>query len=98
MRFTIVAVAAGFVLGLVSGGRPRYLADKPVAGWPLLVVGLGLQASVNRLTDGLGLAALIASYAVLLLFGLVNLRLVGMPLVLVGLALNAFTITLNGGM
>ena len=98
MGFTIVAVAVGLVLGLISGGRPRYLADKRIAGWPLLVAGLALQASVNRLPDGLGLAALIASYAALLLFGLANLRLVGMPLVLVGLVLNTFTITLNGGM
>src|SRR2546425_730257 len=73
MGFTIVAVAVGLVLGLISGGRPRYLADKRIAGWPLLVAGLALQASVNRLPDGLGLAALIASYAALLLFGLANL-------------------------
>jgi hypothetical protein len=98
MGFTIVAVAVGLVLGLISGGRPRFLADKQLRGWPLLLVGLVLQAAVSRLPDGWDMAALIASYAALLLFGVVNLRLVGMPLVLVGLALNAFTITLNGGM
>src|SRR5438132_11278009 len=98
MGFTIVAVAVGLVLGLISGGRPRYLADKRVAGWPLLVAGVVLQAAVNRLPDSWSMAALIASYVVLLAFGVVNLRLVGMPVVLVGLALNGFTITLNGGM
>jgi hypothetical protein len=98
MGFTIVAVAVGLVLGLLSGGRPRFLADKQIRGWPLLLAGLVLQAAVSRIPDGWDMAALIASYAVLLLFGVANLRLVGMPLVLVGLALNAFTITLNGGM
>src|SRR5437588_10070295 len=98
MGFTIVAVAVGLVLGLLSGGRPRFPADKQIRGWPLLLAGLVLQAAVSRIPDGWDMAALIASYAVLLLFGVANLRLLGMPLVLVGLALNAFTITLNGGM
>jgi len=98
MAFTIVAVAVGLVVGLVSGGRPRHLADKQIAGWPLLVAGLVLQAAVNRLPDSWSLAALLASYGALLLFGVLNLRLIGMPIVLVGLALNTFTIALNGGM
>jgi hypothetical protein len=45
-----------------------------------------------------GLACIVASYVLLAAFALANIRLVGMPVVLVGLVLNVVVIALNGGM
>jgi hypothetical protein len=50
------------------------------------------------LLDRFGFAGLLASYLCLLAFALANVRLVGMALVAVGIALNIIPIALNRGM
>jgi hypothetical protein len=99
MGFTLVAVALGLLLGLAAGGRPRFVADHPIHGMALLVAGLLLQvlgALVNL--GGAANAAILGSYALLVAFAVVNVRLVGMAIVTLGLAANFVVIAVNGGM
>jgi hypothetical protein len=100
MGFTGIALVVGVVLGFALGGRPRNVTLRPLRGFEALAAAVVLQA-VPQLVDvsgATGLACVLVSYALLLAFALVNVRLVGMPVVLVGLLLNVAVITVNGGM
>jgi hypothetical protein len=96
--YLVVALAAGLVVGLVLGGRPRHLAQKRFRWWLLLPLGVVLQLVVEA--DGVPAphALLIVSYVYLLVFCIANLRHVGMGLILVGIALNAVVIVVDNGM
>ena len=95
MVLTVVALVAGLVVGRMWRSPFRHLAEPRLRWWALLPVGVLLQVVASVLN----VAALIpVSYVVLAAFVLVNLHLVGMPIVLVGLTLNLAVITLNGGM
>ena len=100
MGFTAVAVVGGLVLGLVLGGRPSNLGRQPLRWWPVLLLGIVLQAAAEILDvrQSVGIALVYASYAAMIVFALRNLRLVGMPIVLLGLVLNTLVIGVNGGM
>ena len=100
MGFTVVALALGIVLGLVAGGRPSNVGRRPLHAVMALAAAVVLQA-VPQLLDiegSAGLACVLASYALLVAFALANIRLVGMPVVLVGLLCNVVVIGANGGM
>lgn len=100
MGYLVIALAVGLVLGLALGGRPAHAALRPVQGLGALLAAVLLQvlAGIGALGSSAQLACVIASYVLLLGFGLRNVRLVGMPVVLVGLLLNLLVITVNGGM
>jgi hypothetical protein len=97
------AIALAIALGYVFGGRLKGLGELRVRWWGLALGGLALQ--FVPLPEGSGgtdlivrTAVLSASYVLLLSFGAVNLKLPGMPLVLLGLATNLIVIAANGGM
>jgi Family of unknown function (DUF5317) len=97
------ALAVGVLAGLALGGSLRTLAVASFRWWPLALVGLALQVVPVPSDDGevsrwLGPGLLIASYAILLVFVGVNIRLPGFPVIAAGFLLNAVAITLNGGM
>lgn len=96
--YLVVALAAGVVLGLLAGGRPRHLATKRFRWWLLLPAGLALQSVVTIEGAPWPFALLLVSYGYLLVFALANLHHRGMGVVLVGIALNATVIAANGGM
>jgi hypothetical protein len=100
MGFTGIALVVGLVLGLVLGGRPRNVGLRPLRGSMALVCAVLLQAAPQLLdvSGTTGLACVLVSYAMLLVFALANVRLVGMPVVLLGLVLNIAVIGVNGGM
>lgn len=100
MTFTVVALVAGVVFGFVTGGRLRNVARRPLEMIWLLVVSVGLQVAAETLdvADRAGLAMVLVSYVGLAAFAIANTRLVGMPVVLVGLLCNLAVITVNGGM
>ena len=100
MGFTAAAVATGVVLGLALGGRPSNIGRRPLQLVSVLVVSVALQAFAENVDigDTLGLALVLTSYAGLSAFAVANIRLVGMPVVLVGLVCNLVVITVNGGM
>lgn len=97
MFFTAVAVVVGLALGLLTGGRFEHLGNRRFRAPALLAVGLVVQALSGRV-GGSTIALVIVSYLFLIAFCAANLRIVGMGVVLVGLAMNFTTIAVNGGM
>jgi hypothetical protein len=98
MRFTLMAVAAGILIGALTGGRVRHLGDRTFRLLPLLVAGVALQALGVRIESDAGLVVVLISYLLLLAFALANASLVGMWLVALGVTLNLLVIGVNAGM
>jgi hypothetical protein len=100
MGFTVVALVIGTLLGRVTGGRFANATARPLRGAGALGAAVVLQALPRLFTVSgvLGLSCVLASYVLLCAFAAGNIRLVGMPIVLLGLLLNLSVITLNGGM
>ncbi len=98
MRFTLMAVAAGLLIGVLTGGRPRHLGERAFRLLPLLVTGVALQAVGVRMDSTSGLVVILLSYLLLFGFALANSSLVGMWLVALGIALNLLVIGVNAGM
>jgi hypothetical protein len=100
MGFTVVAVLVGVLFGFVTGGRVSNVSRRSLNLVWLLVLSVALQAAAELLDvgDEVGLAMVLVSYVGLSAFAIANSRLVGMPVVLVGLLCNLAVITGNGGM
>jgi hypothetical protein len=99
-----VALVVAVLVVLATHGSLRQLAQLPVEGFGMLFVALGIQAALNIVhipkarVDDVGFGLLILSYACILGFCFVNLRLRGMAIITIGIALNAIVIALNQGM
>lgn len=98
MAFIVVAIVGGLVIGFARGGRLSRLADVSLRLWPLLAAGLLLQASAALTTGTIGFVLILVSYAALMVFAAANVTIVGMPLVVIGVAMNFAVIAVNGGM
>jgi hypothetical protein len=97
MKLAIVAIGLAAIAGRLSGGRLANLASVRIRWTVLALIGLALQvAPVPGRALSMGL--LYVSFALLLVFAMVNLRLVGFPLILLGITLNFTVIAANGGM
>ena len=100
--FILYAVLAGLVIGVATGGSLTRLGDLRFAWAPLIAIGMGVQVVLfsTPVGDGLGPAAPIAyigSNVAVLVAVWRNLAIPGLPLVLVGGALNLLAICANGG-
>lgn len=95
--FFVVAIAVGFGIGLLRGGRIENLGTTSFRVWPLLVLGVVVQGAAAFTAYG-AVALILASYAILLLFAGANLHHAGMGVVFVGVAMNFLVIAVNGGM
>ena len=100
MGFTVVALVAGVVIGFATGGRPSNVARRPLELVSLLALSAALQvvAELVELPETAALSMVLVSYVGLSAFAVANIRLVGMPVVLVGLLCNLTVISLNRGM
>ena len=102
MILVVAALLVGAVVGLASGGSVRGLAEAHFRWWFLAFAGLALQlVPVSQdwpNAAGLGVALVITSYALLLVFVARNLRRPGLAVMGLGLLLNAVVIAANGGM
>lgn len=103
MTLFLAVIALALLVGLALKGSLRRFEDLRLRWWGLVVAGLGLQfvpLPSGRAGTDLTVRILVlgSSYGLLLAFALLNVRLPGMPLVLVGLAMNAAVILPNGGM
>lgn len=104
MYWLAVTLGVALVAMVVTGGRVSRLLSLPVQALWLLVAGLGIQIELALVdlpadrVDDVGFGLLMLSYALLLAFGFVNIRLRGMAIVTLGLALNAVVVGLNEGM
>jgi Family of unknown function (DUF5317) len=98
----VVVVAA--LVPLLTGGSYRRLAEAPWRWGALLALGLGLQLLLDTglvprsSWHSVGFGMLVASYVVLIGFCAGNLLVRGMAVVLIGVALNAFVVTIDQGM
>ena len=100
MGVVAVAVGLGLLAGLLRGGRPASVTAPDLRLLPLLLAGVVLQLVPELLgVDGaLATVAVVGSSLCLAGFALANVGLAGMPIVLLGLVLNAAVILPNGGM
>jgi uncharacterized protein DUF5317 len=100
--FILYALLAGIVVGLATGGRLSALASVRFHWVPLIAVGFLTQvvlfsgAVAERVGD-LGPAIYVASTAMVGAAVIRNLRLPGMPLIVLGAASNLAAILANGG-
>ena len=101
----LVAIAAGLLVGLLVAWRTRTTWQPPSFkhGW-LIVVGFlpqflafFLPATRSFFPDWLAAASLVGTQVILLAFCLLNRRLPGILLIIIGLGLNLIVILANGG-
>lgn len=95
-------LAAGLVLGRITGGRLGHIGDVPFHWAGLALLGLLAQLvlfaqPIASRVGSLGPSLYVASTALVLLVLLRNVRLPGLLLVAVGAFLNLVTIVANGG-
>jgi hypothetical protein len=101
-----IAIAGGVAIAivLVTRGSLRQLLRLRIQAVWLVVLALAIQIVLEFVDlpkdriDDLGFGLLMASYALLLAFCFVNLRIPAMWIVTLGVALNALVIGLNQGM
>jgi Family of unknown function (DUF5317) len=104
MSFLFVTLALALGVALLTGGRLRNIAATELRYPSVLAVAVGIQLALEVLhptrgTAGhLASALLVVSYVFLVLFCSANLRLRGLAVVAVGIALNGAVITINSGM
>jgi hypothetical protein len=96
---TGLALVSGAVIGLATGGRPRFIARHRVRAWWLVLVGFGFQLAADHVDLGsLATVVVVAGAVALLAFASLNPNLVGIGVVAVGVAANALVIGLDNGM
>jgi hypothetical protein len=100
--FILYGVVVGLVAGFLLGGRLEHLAEVRFRLGPLAFLALAVQLVLfSPLADGLSgdvaRAIYVVSTALVGVVLLANLRLAGVPLIVVGAALNLAAIVANGG-
>jgi hypothetical protein len=100
--FVLVVLACSLCLSLVTGGRLRYIENFHLNALPLGVGAFVVQLLIftSRGESLLGVllpGVYVLTLLVLLAFLLVNRRVFGIPVLLVGLMLNLLVIGANGG-
>jgi len=100
--FLLPSLLVGVLLALALGGSPRRLAAVKFRAAPLVLVSLALQAVLfsrfgETVPEGVADLLHVASYGLLVGFGVLNIRLRGIAPLVLGLLLNAVAILANGG-
>jgi hypothetical protein len=93
-----VALAIGALIGLAAPPEERRFKRPRARLLPLVGAGVLLQALAGRLDDGAAVVVALLGFASLLGFAAANMHLVGMGVLIVGLAANVLVIAVNGGM
>ena len=104
MSFLGLVVLVAALVPVLTGGSYRRLADAPWRWGGLLALGLGLQLLLDTGViprsswHNVGFGILVASYVILVGFCAGNVLVRGMAVVLIGVALNGFVVTIDQGM
>ena len=99
-----IAIVLAILIVPLTGGQFRQLSRIRLRRPWMLFAGLLLQIILQVIDlpraryDDIGLTILLASYVLIIGFGLSNLLLTGMGVITIGIAMNAFVIALNQGM
>ncbi len=97
LSFTLALLAGSVVVGYALGGRLQHLLDRRLTWLPLALAAFLVQA-IPVHTKGLAVALLLASFVMLLAFGMANLSAPGIPLLCIGVLMNFAVIAANSGM
>jgi len=100
--FMLYAVPIGLIAGFLLGGRPAGLAELRFRWGMVFVLGLVIQLvlfspSITERVGALGPPIYVASTVLVLAALAGNVRITGVPIVLVGAASNLAAIVANGG-
>lgn len=104
MPFVLIVLVLSVAVGRLAGGRVSHLARIELQRTWLVFLAVGVQLALVAVSASGGHGAawgrplLAASHLAVLAFIAANRRQPGMPLVFVGLALNAIVIIANGAM
>jgi hypothetical protein len=96
----VSALALAVIVGYAIGGRLRNLEHLRLRWWGLAVGGLLVQLAPfpHGFPHWAAFVVLLASFVMLIAFGILNWRVAGLPVILLGLCLNGLVITVNQGM
>ena len=97
MKLMLASLSLAVLAGIVLGGRLRNLSTLRLRWTGLAMVGFALQWVYGPGTV-IPLTCLYVSFVLLTVFAIKNLRTVGFPVILVGVAMNFLVIGLNQGM
>jgi hypothetical protein len=96
MKLILATLLVAVVVGFLNGGRLSSLSHLRIRWAPLALVGFAMQL-VNPPGDW-PLIMLLASFVLLSIFAIANVKTAGFALILIGVAMNFAVIALNGGM
>jgi hypothetical protein len=94
------ALVLAVLVGYAVGGRLRNLEHLRLRWWGLALGGLVLQVAPypSHIAHWAAFLILLASFVMLIVFGVANRRVMGLPIILFGLCLNLLVIGVNQGM
>jgi hypothetical protein len=106
LSFVLLVLAIAVIASLLRGGRFSRLAKAPLSWTWLLFVGVSLQVAADGLViagvlepaSAVSYGLLLGSQLVVIAWVLANWQLPGLPLVAIGLMLNATVMAANGAM
>ena len=97
MKLMAICMSVILLVGYLTGGRLRNLANLEIQ-WPwLALIGLALQF-VTGPGSSVPLVCLYMSFALLIVFTIKNIRVFGFAVILAGVLCNLLVIGANGGM
>jgi hypothetical protein len=97
VRLAVTAIGLALLIGIAAGGRLRNLSRIQLRLTSLALVGLLLQVLPVQ-SRPLSMALLYASFGVLMVFAVANIRTAGFVLIVLGIVLNFAVIAANRGM
>jgi len=92
----MLALLTGALIGLVRGGRPRALTSVRLLSPGWLVAGVSAVLVVSWIGPAYPLVWMLGAYLAFARFGLRNLHLTGMIVLLIGMLMNASAMIANG--
>jgi hypothetical protein len=103
MLWLAIVIFLALAIAVLRGGRLVNLGDIELKAWWLLFVALGLQIGTRFLpkeswSEGVGLAMVLFSFALLMVLVLLNRSKPGMGIAGLGVLMNFVVIAANGGM
>lgn len=97
MKLILVVIALSVLVGWLAGGRISTLSRLRLRWAGVAIIGLALQLAPTP-SRSWAMALLYVSFVLLVAFAIANIRVVGVPLVFIGIVLNLTVIAANRGM
>jgi hypothetical protein len=96
VRLVLLVLLIAVGVGVLTGGRLSALSGLKIRWAPLALLGFALQ--IVAPTGRWSFPTLMASFVLLTVFGVVNLKVPGFALILAGILMNFLVIGINSGM